>query len=388
MFQAFYLGDWTFKGDKYTTGVIGTTSNGIMYLSMPLLFGLFTRRWSHRRRTAALVGAALTGLSFLLSAFSTRVWQLIVTQGIISAFGCSLMYSPVTLSLGEWFDTDNRALVYGLVLSCKGLVGTACPFIFRAMINKQGYRLAMVAWTVIVSIISLLGVLFMPAHPSSLTRSRGRDRKIPWAFARHRSIYIYAAAVVVQGSGYGIPQTYLGSYAEEVAFLSVGSGTLLLALFNAASIFATVLFGWLGDLKGGRRSSDLIATLPLLSSAVATFLFWALDTQGSIWQLVIFALTFGFFAGGYSGTWGGMLKQMETECLDHREAFDPGVLYGLLNGMRGVGYTGGGLVGLRLLEAGRLQVSQRFALGSSYGPLILFTALSSCLGGFITLCRL
>ena len=73
VFQEYYSSNWTLAGNPAITGIIGTTSNGVMYLSMPFLFALFTRRWARWRQTAALCGAVLAGLSFLLSSFSTAV---------------------------------------------------------------------------------------------------------------------------------------------------------------------------------------------------------------------------------------------------------------------------------------------------------------------------
>jgi hypothetical protein len=98
-------------------------------------------------------------------------------------------------------------------------------------------------------------------------------------------------------------------------------------------------------------------------------------------------MTFGFFSSGYSATWGGILKQMEREAAEMNEAVDPGMLYGLLNGVRGIGYVSGGIAGVGLLNAGTIVASQRFAYGTSYGPLILFTGLSSLLGGWVVLWR-
>lgn len=109
VFQEYYSGNWTLQGSREITGIIGTTSNGVMYLSMPFLFALFTRRWARRRQTAALCGAALTCISFLLSSFSTHVWHLVVTQGVMAALGCALIYSPTTLSLGEWFKYQQSS---------------------------------------------------------------------------------------------------------------------------------------------------------------------------------------------------------------------------------------------------------------------------------------
>lgn len=387
VFQEYYFDNWTFQGDRSITGVIGTTANGIMYLSMPFLFALFTRRWAHRRHTAALCGTVIACISFFLSSYSTTVWHLLVTQGIASALGCALIYSPTTLSLGEWYNTGNRALAYGIVLSCKNIVGTSCPFILRSLIDAYGFRTTLKVWTAIVGGLSVFAIFLIPTHPSKVSIHQTRERKIPWGFLRHRSIYFYSIAIIFQSSGYGIPQTYLSIYARDVALLSQTSGTLMLTLFNAPGIIASSFFGWLSDNKRVVLSAQAVSAIPPLCCALSTFLFWGLTTHGAIGLLIVFSMTFGFFSSGYSATWGGMLKQIERESAERNEAIDPGMLYGLLNGVRGVGYAGGGIAGVGLLKAGTILSSQRFGYGTSYGPIILFTGVSSLFGGWVVLWR-
>ncbi|KAK8075847.1 monocarboxylate transporter 2 [Apiospora hydei] len=388
VFQQYYSDNWTLEGDRSSTGFIGTTANGVMYLSMPFLFALFTRRWAHRRQAAALCGTVIACASFFLSSYSTSIGHLVATQGITSALGCALIYSPITLSLGEWYSASNRALAYGIVLSCKNVVGTSCPFLLRALIDTYGFRTALRAWTGIVGGMSIIAICMIPTHPSKLLAHETRARKIPWDFLRHRSIYFYSTAIIFQSSGYGIPQTYLSTYARDILLLSQTSGTLMLALFNAPGIIASSLFGWLSDYKRIALSAQVVSAIPPLACAVATFLFWGLTTvQGGIGLLVVFSVTFGFFAGGYSATWGGMLKQLEREAAERNEAIDPGMLYGLLNGVRGIGYAGGGFAGVGLLDAGMVTASTRFGYGTSYGSIILFTGITSLLGGWVVLWR-
>jgi hypothetical protein len=58
------------------------------------------------------------------------------------------------------------------------------------------------------------------------------------------------------------------------------------------------------------------------------------------------------------------------------------MLYGLLNGARGIGYVSGGLASVPLLKAGAANAVGSFAYGTSYGPLIIFTGLSTVFGGW------
>jgi predicted MFS family arabinose efflux permease len=382
VFQEFYSSNWTFQGNREITGIIGTTSNGVMYLSMPFLFALFTKRWARWRQTAALCGALITCGSFLLSAFSKQVWQLVATQGVLSALGCALIYSPVTLSLGEWFNSSNRAVAYGVAFSIKNIVGSVCPFLFRGLLDRYGFKMTSIIFAAITAGTSIPAILMVPTHPSSLSVDTHRSRKLPWQFLRHRTFYVYSVAIILQSSGYGIPPTYLNTYAREVALLSQTSATLLLALFNIPGIMSSTFFGWLSDNKRFRLSATTVTSISAVSSALSIFLLWGLTSQGSMALLVLFSITFGFFAGGYSSTWGGVLNEMEHEAAQRNEAIDTGMIYGLLNGARGIGYVSGGLASVPLLKVGASSSLGAFGYGTAYGPLIIFTGLSTILGGW------
>lgn len=382
VFQEYLSNNWNLGGSREVTGVIGTTLNGVTYLSMPLLFALFTRRWAHRRRAAAQCGALLMGFSFLMSSFSTHVWHLVATQGVLAALGTALIFSPTTLSLGEWYNTSNRALAYGVTLSCKNIVGSACPFLMRVLLDRYGFRTTLRIWTAIAIGSSTIATFLIPTHPSVLSPSTHGARTIPWNFMRHRTFWIYSIATTLQSCGYGIPQTYLNTYAHDVTLLSQTSATLLLTLFNIPGIASSSFFGYLSDNKRFPLSPTTVTAISAVMSSLSAFLFWGLTSQGSMALLVLFSITFGFAAGGYSATWGGALNEMASEAAQRNEALDTGMVYGLLNGARGIGYVVGGLVGVPLLNAGTMDKLGGFGYGSSYGPIIIFTGLSSIFGGW------
>jgi MFS family permease len=399
IFQEYYVKNWTLQGSSDTAGIIGMTSNGVMYLSMPLLFALFTKRWARYRQAAALVGTVIACLSFLLSSFSKTVWHLVATQGVLAAFGCALVFSPMTLSLGEWYKTSNRALAYGITLSCKNIVGSVCPFLFSGLLDQHGFRFTLRIWAIVVAGASVFTILLIPTHSSALVvatddsndgvdggQDLHRTRKIPWDFLKHSSIYVYCVAIMLQSAGYGIPQTYLNTYASEVARLSQTSATLLLTLFNIPGIASSSFFGYLSDNKYFTLSAATVTCISGLSSALSALLLWGLTTEGNLVTLVLFSITFGFFAGGYSATWGGLMNDLESEARQANEAIDSGMVYGLLNGARGIGYVAGGLIGVPLLKAGVESYGKlangRFGVQTSYGPLIVFTGIASLFGGW------
>ncbi|KAI1131302.1 major facilitator superfamily domain-containing protein [Nemania abortiva] len=399
VFQEYYMNHWTLGGSRDVTGIIGTTSNGVLYLSMPLLFAAFTRRWAHQRQIAAVAGAVLAAASFVLSSFSTQVWHLVATQGVLAAFGCALVYSPTTLSLGEWFSPtgagtkNHRAVAYGVTLSCKNVVGSVVPFLVRALLENYGFRTALRVWAAVTLGSGLLSIALIPTHPTILVGASAdseqthRRRNIPWHFLRHRTFYVYSTAIILQSAGYGIPQSYLPTYAREITRLSQTSATLLLTVFNIPGILSSSAFGYLSDNKYFPLSATTVTAISALSSSLAAFFLWGFTSQGSLAQLLLFSATFGFFAGGYSATWGGVINELESEAVLCNEAVDAGMIYGLLNGARGIGYVSGGLVSVPLLKAGSGTSIGEFGYASTYGPLILFTGLSSVFGGWGILWR-
>jgi hypothetical protein len=96
IFEEYYHSHWTLSGSRSITGVIGNVQAGVMYLSMPVIFGLFTKRYARYRRTAAIGGVIAATASFIGSSFSRSAWQLVTLQGIVAALGCALLYSCTT----------------------------------------------------------------------------------------------------------------------------------------------------------------------------------------------------------------------------------------------------------------------------------------------------
>jgi predicted MFS family arabinose efflux permease len=396
IFQDYYSNNWALNGSRSATGVIGTTSNGVTYIAMPFFFALFSKRWARYRLPAAACGTILSAASFALSSFSQDVWHLVLTQGILAAIGSALVYSPTTLSLGEWFNGPNgicnRAVAFGLCLSAKNIVGTTCPFLCRALLDGLGFRNTMRVWGGITLTTGLLAVALIPPPPSAMSNTR-RSTKIPWTFLTHPTFYIYSTATLLQSAGYGIPQTYLSEYGRDIVGVSSTYATLLITLINFPGILASFFFGYLCDNRRLQLSMSTVTALSALTSSLAAFVFWGLaggsgSGSGSLALLVLFAITFGFSASGYSATWAGTMNDMEREAANRNEAIDTGFVYGLMNGARGLGYVGGGLVGVPLLEAGSSGTAMgKLGYSTTYGPLILFTGSTLACGGLSLLWR-
>jgi hypothetical protein len=84
-----------------------------MYLFAPVSLYILETWPSIRRRTSAL-GLVLIVSTLIASSFSTAVWHLIVTQGVLYAVGGSFLYAPTVFYLDEWF-IKKKGLAFGIM---------------------------------------------------------------------------------------------------------------------------------------------------------------------------------------------------------------------------------------------------------------------------------
>ncbi|KAH8424612.1 uncharacterized protein LDX57_002356 [Aspergillus melleus] len=291
--------------------------------------------------------------------------------------------------------------------AAKSICGVALPFAARACLEQFGARTTLRAWTVVTvrltssytpqnacffkhkirnaDYFQLLSTLItlpfvkprIPPAPSTAARP------LDLAFLKLVTFWMLQLGNIIQGFGYFLPTTYLPTYTTTTAGLSDTTGTLLIALVNATSVVGGIVLGTLCD----RFAVTNITLLSSVGSALSVLIFWGLCTsspQTALALLTLFSTTYGFFAGGFSSTWSGVLTQMKRES----PALETGLVFGLLAGGRGIGNVISGPLSSALIRKGSVvggssgQDGGAFGYESEYGALILFTGVTAVLGGW------
>jgi MFS family permease len=89
-----------------------------MYFFAPIsLYAL--EAWPSIRRLSSILGLMIIVSALLASSFATRVWHLILTQGMLYGIGGSLLYSPTMFYLDEWF-IQRKGLAFGIMWAGTG----------------------------------------------------------------------------------------------------------------------------------------------------------------------------------------------------------------------------------------------------------------------------
>jgi MFS family permease len=178
---------------------------------------------------------------------------------------------------------------------------------------------------------------------------------------------------ILQSLGYFLPYTYISSYAVQEIGASTTIGTVVLALVNVTSVPGGIVMGSLND----HFPVTVAIFISSIGSALAVFLLWGFASHVPL--LTLFSITYGFFAGGFSSTWSGVLTDLKKQS----PALDTGFIFGLLAGGRGIGNVISGPLSVAMMtREGWLGSGERWGYGGEYGAIILFTGATSVLGGW------
>ena len=313
--------------------------------------------------------------AMLLSSFANTVIQLILTQGLLYGIGSCLCYTPAILFLEEWF-VRRTGLAFGVMWAGTGFAGVTVPFFMQAALNIWGYKTALRIWAVVLMVLAGPFTPFLKSRIPVQAVTQRAGRRIDLRFLGSIIFWIPQFVNIVQRLGYFIPSLYLPQYVTSIGLQPI-VGTVALALFNGASVLGTILAGHLID----RFHHPTVTAMITLPSVISVFAFWGFGVNIPV--IIVFSLLYGFSAGGFSTTWTGNVKEVRENI-----GGDPGVIFGFLAAGRGIGAIASGPLSAAILEkASSFKGHARWAYGTEYGGLIIFTGCTASVGVVSLLAR-
>lgn len=337
-----------------------------MYLDSPIVFRIL-RRWPHFQRWSTAGGVLLMCLALVLSSFSTKTVHLIVTQGVLYAIGGSFAYCPCILLMDEWF-VKKIGLAYGIMWAGTGLAGIIVPIVMQWVLDEYGFRTALRTWSI------CLFVLTVPLLPFIKRRvpiaQVFQPRRSDFSFIITSTFGVLQACNIIESLGFFLPSIYLPSYARSMGASSILSA-LTVILLNVASVFGCVFMGTIID----KLHVTTCIAISTIGSTIGIFIVWGFSA--SLGPLYVFCIIYGFFAGSYSSTWPGIMREVKKK----KASADPTMVFACLAAGRGIGNVACGPLSEILTKGNPWKDQAGFAYGSGYGTLIVFTGFTALLGG-------
>ncbi len=291
--------------------IIGTLAAALHTAAAPLAAG-WTKRFGPRR--VILLGGALSLTAALLASVSQKLWQFVLTQGILAGLGACFSYMPPVTVSPTWYG-KHRALCMGAILSSTGLGGLFFSPCIHALIEAVGLRNAIRAAGAFTTALVALGSFVIAWDPASQARldaeharlaARPHSRLravwdvplVDWRIARTRAFGAQLAASALQASAYFTPVFFFSAYARTLGY-SAREGSNFIALSNAANAIGKIVFGSVAD-RCGRGNMLLFTAVVTAASSMALWLPSTLvSLPASRGLFVSYAIVYGAFAGSY-----------------------------------------------------------------------------------------
>lgn len=121
-----------------------------MFLGGPIFGKVFD---NYGPRYLLLTGSILHVFGLMMTSLSSQYYQILLSQGVVSAFGSSMVFYAAMSSVGTWFFR-NRAAAFGVMASGSSLGGVIFPIMVTKLIPKVGFP-----WTMRACAFLILGLV-------------------------------------------------------------------------------------------------------------------------------------------------------------------------------------------------------------------------------------
>ncbi|KAI3541287.1 hypothetical protein CSPX01_07646 [Colletotrichum filicis] len=158
VFLAHYIRSDTFPGTSALVyAAIGSLSIGITLVMSPPAT-IMARELG--TRPTMLLGAVLQSASLVCASFSTRVWHLSLSQGLLFGVGMGLLFLPSYGIVAQWFTT-RRALANGVAIAGAGLGGLTYSLAVGSMMDSMGLPWAYRVLAIVSGIANVVSILLI-----------------------------------------------------------------------------------------------------------------------------------------------------------------------------------------------------------------------------------
>ncbi|XP_015784142.1 monocarboxylate transporter 10 [Tetranychus urticae] len=326
------------KDAAFSTSLVGSILIGTTF-SCSALSSIITDKFGIRSTT--FIGGFLATLGMFTSSFSSSIYELYITYGLLLGFGVSLCYAPSLVILGHYF-TSNLGLVNGIVTAGSSVFTMILPICLKMLINRFSLFFALRLFSLLISVLMICALTFKEKHEftnhsststeyrikdseqfptttnnnnnhhskkthstvgtkiSSNSPSSTANRKqnlINYTIWRNPLYLLWVISVPIALVGYFVPHFHLVKHASDI--LPGSNGELLVTCIGATSGIGRLVFGQISDIQS--VNPVVLQQIALLAIGGSTMLF---TIAKSYVLLLILCAIFGLFDGCFVSLMG------------------------------------------------------------------------------------
>ncbi|KAG9195154.1 hypothetical protein G6011_00274 [Alternaria panax] len=202
----------------------------------------------------AFIGCILITLGLVFTSFSGEFsdsqhpvyYQILLSQGILSGLGMSLLLVPSTAILSTYF-THNRALAIGLAGTGASVGGIIYPILTRRLLVSIGFSWSMRAIALVVLVTTGIGGALVRQR-AELTQNPAKRTLYEFRCLKEPLYALFAAGTFFTFVGVYIPYFYIGAWVRDTGFpLHSMDAYYLISIMNAGGLVGRLLPTFLAD---------------------------------------------------------------------------------------------------------------------------------------------
>jgi MFS transporter, OFA family, oxalate/formate antiporter len=286
------------------------------------------------------VGAALTGLGWVLSAHVDNVWMLFLTYGLFCGVGTGIVYVGVIGLMAKWFP-DRRGFAIGIVAAGYGMGAMLTTFPISSMLASSGAPTTLIVFGVILGGVGVLAALGLrepkpgEAPAPSARRARGED-VTPVNMLKTPIFWLMFVMMTMMSTGGLMVTSNFANFAHDfgvadILVLGLAALPFALTVDRLLNGFTRPFFGWVSDRIG--RENTMGLAFGLEAAAILLLLLFSRNAPAFI---VLSGLV--FFG------WGEIFSLFPSTLIDTFGSRHATTNYGFLYIAQGLGSILGGPV--------------------------------------------
>ncbi|XP_056408191.1 monocarboxylate transporter 13, partial [Hyla sarda] len=196
-------------------------------------------------RPVVVFGGFLSFFGMFLASFSTELYQLYLSIGVVSGLGWALIFSPSMAAVTCYFSR-RRSLATGFVLTGIGVFSFALTPLLQYLVEEYSWRGGMLLLSgVALHSVPCGALLHIPGEAPS---EQPRSLLWGWELLRHWAFLRYCLAVTLINAAYFVPFTHLVAHMRTKG-IGDRQAAFLMALVGVADVGGRLFAGWLSDLS-------------------------------------------------------------------------------------------------------------------------------------------
>jgi len=289
-------------------------------------------------RNLVMLGCALSGASWVLSAYVDTIPMLYLSYGLFGGLGTGIVYVGVVGLMVRWFP-DKRGFATGLVAAGYGFGAIVTTFPISDMLAASGYHQTLLVFGLIMGVVGVAAAFFLtdpgseilPAAPLAETVDCGSRKmlKTPVFWLMFVMMTMMSTGGLMVISQFAVFTKDFGI--DKVSVLGFAALPLALTIDRITNGLTRPIFGWVSD-RIGRENTMAIAFIG--EGAAILAMLYARDNP-----LLYVLLTGVVFFG-----WGEIFSLFPSTLTDTFGTRNATTNYGFLYMAQGIGSVLGGPV--------------------------------------------